>query len=155
MKLLTSSAIVAMVLFIASCTSKPADNISAGNSLVSPDSLIGVWNSAWNSTDSTAISNMFNQRSQVVFSKNERFVGSDSIMTKWVSGNLAMVRNLKTNKFIGNSTNDMVYYSGDYTLDIVRNDSIIGSEEGCFTTIWKKQEDKNWKIELMFFGNKK
>jgi ketosteroid isomerase-like protein len=155
MKFLTSYSVILMAILVSSCTSKSIDNTAASTPVVSPDSLIGVWNSAWNTTDSITLVNMFNEQSQVVFSTNERFIGSDSIMTKWIRKNLPLVRNLKTNKFIGNYSNDIVYYSGDYSLDIVRNDSIIGSDVGCFTTIWKKQEDKDWKIELMFFGDKK
>lgn len=73
-------------------------------------------------------------------------------MKNWVGRNLPMVRNLKTNKFIASATNDMALYSGSYSLDIVNNDTIIGSDKSCFSAIWKRSDDNNWEMELMFFG---
>lgn len=141
-----------VLIMIASCTSKTV-NVKADNSaVVNPDSLMGIWNSAWNSKDSVTISKLFTKESQVVFAADERLVGSDSIMGKWISKHLPMVKNLKTNKFSSGATAYMAYYSGDYTLDIFNKDSKIGADAGCFTAIWKKQNDNSWKMELLFFG---
>ncbi|MBK9734703.1 MAG: nuclear transport factor 2 family protein [Saprospiraceae bacterium] len=152
MKILTCFSILALVILLSSCNLKSVDNGTESSAMVSPDSLIGLWNLAWNKTDSITISNMFTKETQLVFSSNKRIIGGDSIMIKWIRTNLPTVRNLKTEKYIATATNDMAYYSGGYSLDMVRNDSVIGTDIGCFTAIWKKQEDKNWKIELMFFG---
>lgn len=155
MKAFTFLSILSMMILISSCSSKPKDEKVVKETIVSPDSLIGIWNTAWSSTDSITVSKIFTDDAQVVFSSEERIIGKDSIMTNWVNKNLPMVRNLKTDKYISSATEDMVYYSGSYSLDIVREDSVIGSDIGCFTTIWRKQEDNNWKIELMFFGKNK
>lgn len=119
---------------------------------VTPDSLIKVWNLAWNTRDAATLSNLLTEQSVVVFSAKDILMGRDSIMANWISRNLPMTGNLKTEKISGAATADMAYYSGSYTLDIMANDSIVGSEPGIFTAIWKREEDQHWKIGLMFFG---
>jgi hypothetical protein len=152
MKISKILSILVMVFLLSSCTSNSVENVAKSTVTISPDSLMGLWNTAWNKTDSLAILNMLTEQTQVVFSNKERMVGADSIMTKWVRTNLPMVRNLKTNKYKATATNELAYYSGDYSLDMVRNDSIIGSDLGCFTFIWKLQDNKSWKMEMLFFG---
>ncbi|HAS59236.1 MAG TPA: hypothetical protein DEQ87_08010 [Algoriphagus sp.] len=119
---------------------------------VSADSLIQVWNKAWNSKDSTAISDFFNEQSVVIFSTNYIMTGKDSIMFKWVKNNLPNVSNLQTFKISSGNGQNLAYYSGTYSLDIVKNDSLLGTDKGIFTTVWKLQNDQNWKIENMIFG---
>lgn len=144
-----------MMFFLSSCGTKSVDNSIEKVATVNADSLIGNWNTAWSNMDSISISKMFAEQTQVVFSSKERIIGGDSIMSKWVRTTLPMVRNLKTIKYLSSATSDMAYYAGGYSLDIVRNDSVIGSDIGCFTAIWKKQQDKNWKMEMLFFGENK
>jgi ketosteroid isomerase-like protein len=143
-----------MILFwMASCQS-PSENTSLSlvSKSVSPDSLIQDWNVAWNTKDSTKISGYFTDQSVVIFSTNHKMAGQDSIMKNWISGNLPAVANLKTEKISSASSSNLAYYSGTYSLDIIRNDSLVGTDIGIFTTIWKLQSDQSWKIENMIFG---
>lgn len=73
-------------------------------------------------------------------------------MKNWISQTLPVMKNLKTEKISAASTNEMAYYNGTYTLDITRNDSVIGTDAGCFNIVWKLQDKTNWKVELLFFG---
>lgn len=121
-------------------------------SVVSPDSLTNLWNDAWNQHDSAAIANMFAANATVVFSDKEKIVGAAAIMAQWVRQNLPSTKKLITENTASSSTADMAYYAGNYSLDYIKKDSSEGNEKACFTAIWKKQEDNNWKVELMFFG---
>lgn len=151
--ILTFSSIVVLLFLISSCQQSRNSNLDNSVSYsVSPDSLINIWNEAWNKHDSTAISNMLATNSVVVFSTEEKLVGVNTIMTDWVSKNLPMVTNLKTEKTSAATSSEMAYFNGTYTLDIVRNDTILGSDKGCFTFVWKLQDSKDWKMELIFFG---
>ncbi len=154
----TLSLLVVFLFIISACTesnSSKVDKSKLDNSLshaVSPDSLMNVWNEAWNKHDSIAISNMLADNSVVVFSTKARFVGIDSIMTNWVSKNLNEVENLKTEKVSSSTTPEMVYFNGTYTLDVTKNDTVVNTDAGCFAFIWKLQNNKDWKMELLFFG---
>lgn len=146
------SAIV-ILLFLSSACNQSNDSKSDNiNNTVSADSLMNEWNVAWNKHDSTAISNMLADNSVVVFSTKERLIGNDSIMANWVNKNLPTVTNLKTEKISSSSSSEMVFFNGTYTLDITENDSITGADTGGFTFVWKLQDKKDWKIELLFFG---
>lgn len=142
----------AMLMFISlySCMGnfKAPESIDTTASQVSPDSLIQLWNAAWNANDSTAIANMFNNES-VVLETQWQQEGADSIMQSWVLGQLPQVSNLKTEKVASGVGDGMAFYTGFYTLDVTSNDSIVGKANGNFTTIWKLQDDKSWKVKLI------
>ena len=145
--------IVVMLLLFSSCKQSNNGPLDANlNYSASPDSLMNEWNIAWNQHDSTAISNMLADNSVVVFSSNEKLVGVDSIMTNWVNNNLPMVSNLKTEMTSSSTSSEMAYFNGTYTLDITRNDTVLGADSGCFTFVWKLQDSNDWKMELLFFG---
>lgn len=149
----TLSLIVVSLFLISAC--KQTNNSNADNSLshtVSADSLMNEWNLAWNKQDSTAIFNMLANNSVVVFSTREKLMGADTIMTNWINKNLPDVTNLKTEKVSSSTSSEMVFFNGTYTLDITKNDTVIGSDMGCFTFVWKLQNKKDWKMELLFFG---
>lgn len=149
----TLISLVVLLFLISAC--QQSNNSRRNNSLsysVSTDSLVNEWNEAWNKHDSTAISNLLAQNSVVIFSTEEKLEGVDNIMTDWVNKNLPLVRNLKTEKTSSSTSSEMAYFNGTYTLDIVRNDTVLGSDKGCFTFIWKLQDSKDWKMELIFFG---
>ncbi len=146
------SILIVILVSIASCKQQNDGQTDKIVSVISPDSLMNAWNVAWNSTDSITISKMLTDKSFVVFSNKKKLSGTDSIMTKWVNKNLPQIANLKTEKISSSATSEMAYYYGNYSLDITKNDSVVGSDIGCFTAIWKLQSDKSWKMELMFFG---
>lgn len=118
----------------------------------SPDSLIRQWNNAWNQHDSATLAQLFHEESVVIFNNRLKFPGRDSIMNGWIGPNLSSVANLKTVKISSGATDGMAWYTGDYTLDMLQNDSLVAQDVGLFTTIWKKDQSQQWKIEVMQFG---
>ena len=150
-KSIVGSIILSTAIFLCACTNK-ADNKTVAATTISADSMIIVWNNAWNKDDSLAISDMFTDQS-VFLSGTRKIIGTDSIMKKWVNKQLPKISNLSTEKITSGATNNMVFYTGFYTLDLTTNDSITGKADGNFSAIWKKQDDNAWKIELIHFGN--
>jgi ketosteroid isomerase-like protein len=122
--------------------------------LISADSLTRDWVDAWNQDNPVAIANMFNENSVLIYGAwqvNSR----DSIMHKWVNKQMPQIANLQKTRISSGSGSDMAYYSGFWTLDITRNDSVIGQNERNFSAIWKKQTDQSWKIEMIHLGDTK
>lgn len=141
------------MILLASCAQKTeSETVVTQTQSVNTDSLINQWNKVWNDHDSTGLTNLFNSNSVVVFSSKKRFTGVNDIMKNWISQTLPVMKNLKTKKISASSTNEMAYYNGTYTLDITHNDSVIGTDAGCFNIVWKLQDKKDWKVELLFFG---
>lgn len=154
----TVLSLITVITFLISGCNQSANHEAGHNEnhtaapTVSPDSLITNWNQSWNTHDSTALTNLFTSNSIVVFSSKKRFTGGDDIMKSWISPTLLSVKNLKTEKISASSSADMAFFNGTYSLDITRNDSIVGTDAGCFTIIWKQQNPNDWKVELMIFG---
>ncbi len=119
---------------------------------VSVDSLENNWNEGWNKKDSASIAGMFTDET-VVMEGDWIVKGRKSIMEEWVIRQMSKIDNFKTEKISAGVTADMAYYTGTYTLDIVNNDSIVGNSQGNFTTLWKKQDDNSWKVELLHMGD--
>lgn len=155
MKLKQLSGIV-MALFITLLITSCSDNkkISSGAEamVVSVDSLNSSWDNSWNDKDANAIANMFTANS-VVLSGSWKVLGKDSIMKNWVNLQLPRMTNFKTTKIIAEASSDMAFQTGFWTLDVTRNDSVIGTSNGNYTTIWKKQADNSWKIDLLHMGS--
>ena len=150
---LVSVLFAVIIILLASCGQKTeSETVITQTQSVNTDSLINQWNKFWNEHDSTGLTNLFNSNSVVVFSSKKRFTGANDIMKNWISQTLPVMKNLKTEKISAASTNEMAYYNGTYTLDITRNDSVIGTDAGCFNIVWKLQDKTNWKVELLFFG---
>ena len=141
--------LISFLLAVAACN-QPAGTGAAMPP--SPDSLIRQWNNAWNQHDSATLAQFFHEESVVIFSNKLKFPGRDSIMNGWIGPNLSSVANLKTVKISSGATDGMAWYTGDYTLDILQNDSLVAQDVGLFTTIWKKDQAQQWKIEVMQFG---
>ncbi|HNT79112.1 MAG TPA: nuclear transport factor 2 family protein [Bacteroidia bacterium] len=141
---------ITVILFSCNQTAPMSESSSVDPAFA--DTLMNRWNQAWNSHDSTYVFNLFDQHSVVVFSSSATMAGADIINANWIGKNLPMVANLKTEKINAYNTDDMAYYAGSYTLDIIQNDSVVDSDAGIYTTIWKLNENKEWKIDLMFFG---
>ncbi|MFN3999947.1 YybH family protein [Algoriphagus sp.] len=141
-------------LVVLSCTTPESkeDTSTLEPALVSVDSLTDNWNEGWNNKDSASIASMFTETT-VVMEGDWIVTGRDSIMEKWVINQMPKMDNFKTDKISSGVTADMAYYTGTYSLDVVNNDSIVGNSQGNFTTLWKKQDDNSWKVELLHMGN--
>ncbi len=98
--------------------------------------------------DIQAISDILSENS-VVLGGNWMVTGKDSIVTKWININVPAVANLQTRKITEGATSDMAFHTGTYTLDVVRNDSVVGSEKGNFPFVWTKPAGQSWKLQLM------
>jgi len=143
---------VALIIgvFIYSCSNN--NQAASEIKVVSVDSLNTSWDNAWNKRDANAIANMFTENT-VVLSGSWEVVGKDSIMKNWVNSQLPRMTNFKTTKLIAEASSGMAFQTGFWSLDINRNDSIVGTAKGNYTTIWKKQADNTWKIELLHMGD--
>lgn len=140
-------------LLLSSCTfEEKRDSNPYESALVSVDSLNANWNKGWNENDPNAIAAMFTEKS-LVMEGDWIVVGRESIMEEWVIGQMPRMDNFKTEKIYAGVTADMAFYCGTYTLDILRNDSIVGTSDGNYTAIWKKQLDNSWKVETLHMGN--
>lgn len=117
------------------------------------DSLVTLWNDAWNRNDTNAIAAMFNDKSVVISGFDYVLTGADSIMQKWVNGQVKAVANLQTQKLQGNTSGNMAFYAGTWTLDVTNDkDSVVGNHKGSFTAAWEKQESSNWIISSIQMG---
>jgi ketosteroid isomerase-like protein len=115
--------------------------------VVSPDSLVQAWNRAWNEKDTAAIAKSFSENS-VVLSGDWMQKGKDSIMQKWVHENLPVSSNLRTTHIADGTSVEMALYSGFYTIDVAPEGCEPFTEVGNFTAIWKKYEDRTWKLDM-------
>jgi len=149
----SSGMVIALFIgvLISSCTNNKTVNSDTTTTVVSVDSLNTSWNNAWNNKDVNAIANMFTENT-VVLSGSWEAIGKDSIMKNWVNSQLPRMTNFKTTKLIAEASTHMAFQTGFWTLDTKRNDSIVGTAQGNYTTIWKKQADNSWKIELLHMG---
>lgn len=114
---------------------------------VSADSLARLWNNAWNTKNLEAIKGMIADDA-IAMDRDWKVEGLDSIMAKWISVNLPAISNLTTEKLHESNCCCCVSLTGFYTLDVTTQDG-VQKEKGNFTFIWKQQEDKAWKLEVM------
>lgn len=138
-------------LLISSCSNNKPVTSEANAKLVSVDSLNSNWNNGWNAGDENAVANMFTDHA-VVLSGAWKVTGKDSIVKNWVSRQLPRMTNFKTTKLASGASSEMAFQTGYWSLDVKRNDSIVGTSQGNYTMIWKKQAN-SWKIELLHMGD--
>lgn len=152
-KLLSEIVIVLIIaVLVSSCSNNTPLSSEAEAKVVLVDSLNTSWNNVWNTKDANAIANMLTENT-VVLSGSWKAIGKDSIMKNWVNRQLPRMTNFKTTKLVAEASSDMAFQTGFWTLDIKRNDSIVGTAQGNYTTVWKKQADNSWKIELLHMGD--
>lgn len=96
---------------------------------------------AWNSKDSAAIINFFDDNA-IVMNDSSIFRGKQEI-AKWVGGGVKVLSNIKTNSIKNNSNNNIAYDAGTYSLTITLPDLVL-NEKGNYTSAWDK--NGNWKI---------
>ncbi|HRZ41909.1 MAG TPA: DUF4440 domain-containing protein [Bacteroidales bacterium] len=134
---------LALVSIFVSCNQKTNVNDEGATSPV--DSLIALYEKAWNSNDSAAICSMF-APDAIVVDGELVMLNAAEMAEKWVSPYHRYARNLKTEKLKEWATPDRAGYSGMYALDIVVNDSLRYSPYGIFTMVWEKTPDGFWKV---------
>ena len=55
------------------------------------------------------------------------------LSNEWIHPNIRIVNNFKSTKMQDWSTNDRAGYAGNWTLDVLVNDSIVARPTGAFT----------------------
>jgi len=135
--------LLAVAGILISCNQNPSETSSIQKAPI--DSLIENWQNAWNNNDSAAIRNLF--ADEVVLIDDELVVLNTSDMSKnWIGPFHRYVKNMKVEKLQEWSSIDRAGYTGNYGLDIVVNDSVIGHPHGVFTINWVKTSEGKWQI---------
>lgn len=111
------------------------------------DSLVGLWIKAWNAKDTAALSGMIGEKALLI-NDGMKLNGRDSIMAKWIKVGLPVVNNMNCDIAGTSSCCCCLSASGFYKIDVGEKDKVVKAT-GSFTFIWKKQEDKSWKMELI------
>ncbi|HNZ41871.1 MAG TPA: nuclear transport factor 2 family protein [Bacteroidales bacterium] len=146
-----SALLTAMVVFmLTSCCDN--NKCKKQETLVSPDSLIGKFATAWNQKDTNAVADIFSDNALFLY-RNYSLKGKDSIMIKWVNPTIFNMANLKLTNIASGASADMAFITGFYTFDLTQNDSVVASTDGNYTSVWKKQSDSLWTMELMHQGD--
>jgi len=148
----TSTLIIIALLGMAvafSCKSpkKEAGCNDENSQVAKPDSLLGLWINAWNTKNTEALKNMIAEKA-LVMDKEWKVSGRDSIMAKWININSPVISNLNCDRVASTICCCCVSATGFYKLDVTTKEG-VHKETGNFTFIWKKQDDKSWKLELM------
>ncbi len=114
---------------------------------VNSDSLIQLWNNAWNTKNLEAFKGMIADNA-IAIDKEWKVEGRDSIMSNWITKNLPVISNVKTELLHECNCFCCVSLTGFYTLDVTTKEG-LKTEKGNFTFIWKLQDDKSYKLEVM------
>lgn len=137
------------VLFCTVCFISCHSNSSADqntDNIVNADSLVAMWNTAWNNNDSAAILNLMG-KDIVLISEGSVAQGKDSLAKNFVGPHSKLLRNMKTNTISSGGSGNMAYYYGTYTHDVALKDTTITGITGYFSFIYAK-EDNQWKIKV-------
>ena len=129
------------------CCKKDSCDDKTSCTVVKTDSLVKLWNNAWNTKNLEALKGMIAENA-IALDKDWKVEGRDSIMSKWITVNLPAISNVTTEPLRECSCCCCVSLTGFYTLDVTTQEG-IKKEKGNFTFIWKLQDDKTWKLELM------
>lgn len=146
--------IVIIGILFSACSGNKEQKITSDkiSQNVSVDSLITTFTDLWNQNDSIGLSKTFTN-STLVLIGDGKATGTDSIMKNLVSKQLPRVANLKITKFSEGTSTDFAFYTGSWTIDFTKNETVVGSDVGNITIIWKKQSDNSWKIELLHMNS--
>jgi len=102
---------------------------------------------AWNSKDADKIITFLADDVQFV-QGSAHYTGKNEVSTKWVKETLPTLRDLKTNVVSSGADATMAYEAGTFSVDVLpeRNNEPEGIGEGNFMLLWKKGQDKQWKL---------
>lgn len=131
--------------FFVSCDTKSSKENSAEIS-VNTDSLVSLWDAAWNNNDSAAIRNLISN-DMVFISEGSVEKNIDSLSNYFIRPNSKRLKNLKTSMIASGSSGNQAYYYGSYTHDLALKDTILTGISGVFSFIYTKEKDQ-WKIKV-------
>ncbi|WP_266365486.1 nuclear transport factor 2 family protein [Tellurirhabdus rosea] len=131
------SALVLPLLMLA-CSPKEEANVQQLN-----QQFIG----AWNSKDPEKIIGFLAEDVHFV-QGNAHYSGKSEVSQKWVRETLPTLRDLKTNVISSVNDSQVAYEAGTFSVDVLPEapNEPRGYGEGNFMLVWKKGEDKSWKL---------
>lgn len=134
---------IALVFFsgIAVCQTSNKDKVLA-------DSLVNLWNVGFDSDIPKNVENILTEKVSMI-SGDYRTQGVSTIMNDFVIQRMPLIRSLNAVASYYSVSDEMIYTSGKYTLEVKRNETLWEVAEGSFTFIWVKQKDKSFKIDAM------
>lgn len=140
MKKMLFSLIAAGMLF--SCN-RPSTETKVTNSPI--DSLVAKWANGWNSQDSAAVRNLFEDDALLT---DDQLIanGIDEIADNMISPNILLVHNFTSSRLQEWVSGDRAGYSGTYEIEIVINEEVVAKPKGVFTLNWRKTGTGEWKI---------
>lgn len=132
--------LVLIVILFSSCSQAPVTSAK----LESTDSIAQMWVDLWNAGDIDGITALFAENAVVV--TDTAFTGINDLKAGFILPAAPVLRNLTCTKVSEAIGEDMACQSGSYIHDWVKNDSVVGNAKGFYSIVWKKQEDKSWKL---------
>lgn len=132
--------IALLVILISACNQAP----EMAADIQTTDSLSQAWTDLWNSADVDGITGLFTKDAVVI--TDTALISQDAIKTGFILPAAPILSNLICQKLNEAISGEMAYQSGSYKHDWVKNDTLIGKAAGYYTLVWKKQEDKSWKV---------
>lgn len=112
--------------------------------LQTTDSLSQLWIDAWNAKDVDAIAACFTADAIII--TDTAYVGIEALKTGFILPAAPIFRNLSCLKINESVSGDLAYQSGSYKHEWVINDTTIQNASGYYSMVWKKQDDKSWKL---------
>ena len=112
------------------------------------DSLNAIFVSAWNKKDSSAIMSTL-AIDAVVMNDSLIHVGKEAIAKNWVSGGVKVLSHIVTKSSIQNTSGDLAYDGGTYTLDLTIPNGPTLTERGNYSLVWTRQSDQQWLLTLV------
>lgn len=116
----------------------------ATTELQTTDSLSQLWIDAWNAADVDAITSLFTADAQLV--TDTLLIGRETIKAGFVLPAAPIFRNLTCKKLNEQISGDLAYLSGSYAHEWLQKDSSVVQAKGYYSMVWKKQDDKSWKV---------
>lgn len=149
--LLSNAFLLILTITFTSCKEGAKDQTTSDSACcavgVKTDSLIGLWNDAWNTKNLDALKNMI-AVDAVVLETDWKVSGRDSIMANWIKVCLPVISNLKTEKITECICPCCISLTAFYSHDFTTEERVV-TEKGNFTFIWNLAEDKTWKLKLI------
>lgn len=115
---------------------------------VNIDSLNAVFLAGWNNKDSIAIMATL-ARDAIVMNDSLIHTGMEAIAKNWVSGGVKVLSNIVTKSSIQNTSGDLAYDGGTYSLDLTIPNGPTLKERGNYSLVWTRQPDQQWLLTLV------
>jgi|GEM_PF-971600 len=152
MKSITFLLLGVLALFACDNAKVEAKGSGAENSKVDIAALNQEFDAAWNAKDSARLVQMLADDVRLLEGRDNHN-GKAELANHWISRNLPVSGNLKTDVLSSEADTKTAYEAGTYSLDVSLPDQKPFTVTGNYVFIWKKQPDNNWKIQFMQIEN--